>query len=120
MPLMEVTYPQGTLSAEQGAALADELTTVLLRAERAPDTEFFRSIAWVYLNELPPHAVIAGGRPVSAPTFRLDVTTPEGARSSLRRRASCARPPASPRIRLCACGCSATRSRRAAGALAVR
>jgi phenylpyruvate tautomerase PptA (4-oxalocrotonate tautomerase family) len=86
MPLMEVTYPQGTLSAEQGAALADELTTVLLRAERAPDTEFFRSIAWVYLNELPPHAVIAGGRPVSAPTFRLDVTTPEGALSDRRRK----------------------------------
>jgi len=82
MPLMEVTYPQGTLTAEQGAALADELTTVLLRAERAPDTEFFRNIAWVYLHELPPHAVIAGGKPVSAPTFRIDVTTPEGALSN--------------------------------------
>ena len=53
MPFMEVTYPQGALTDDARERLADELTTALLRAERAPDTEFFRSITWLYLHELP-------------------------------------------------------------------
>ena len=45
MPMMELTLPAGALDAEAKTALVDELTTVLLRAERAPDTDLFRSIA---------------------------------------------------------------------------
>ena len=85
MPIMDVTYPQGALTDEARDALVEDLTTTLLRAERAPDTEFFRNVTWVYLHELPPHAVRANGRPVPAPTFRVDVTTPEGALSDRRR-----------------------------------
>jgi phenylpyruvate tautomerase PptA (4-oxalocrotonate tautomerase family) len=85
MPLIEVTYPEGTLSDAQRQSLADELTTVMLRSERAPDTEFFRSITWVYLHELPGTNVLAAGKPVDASTFRIDVTTPEGALSDDRR-----------------------------------
>jgi phenylpyruvate tautomerase PptA (4-oxalocrotonate tautomerase family) len=85
MPLIDVTYPQGALRAEQRAQLADGLTTVLLRAERAPDTEFFRGITWCYLHELPAHALLAAGRPVAEPVFRIEVTTPEGALSDRRR-----------------------------------
>ena len=43
----------------------DELTTVLLRAERAPDTQFFRSITWAYVHE-PGRAILTAGRPVAA------------------------------------------------------
>jgi phenylpyruvate tautomerase PptA (4-oxalocrotonate tautomerase family) len=86
MPLMDVTFPQGALTAAARSELVDELTTVLLRAERAPDTEFFRNLTWVYLHELPAGAVLAAGRPVQAPTFRVDVTTPEGALSDRRRK----------------------------------
>ena len=69
MPMMDLTYPMGTLTAEQRTKLVDELTTVLLRAERAPDTQFFRDIAWTYVHELPEGTVLAAGRPVARPTF---------------------------------------------------
>jgi phenylpyruvate tautomerase PptA (4-oxalocrotonate tautomerase family) len=85
MPMIDVTYPEGALEADARAKLVDDLTTALLRAERAPDTEFFRSITWVYLHELPSHAVNASGKPVEKPSFRVMVTTPEGALSDRRR-----------------------------------
>jgi phenylpyruvate tautomerase PptA (4-oxalocrotonate tautomerase family) len=85
MPMIDLTYPAGALTTEQRADLTEQLTTVLLRAERAPDTEFFRSITWCYVHELPEGAVLAAGRPVSEPTFRVQVTTPEGALSDRRR-----------------------------------
>ena len=85
MPMIDITYPEGALSAEQRAQLANELTTALLRAERAPDTEFFRSVTWAYVHELPAEMVISAGAPVAKPTFRVEVTTPEGALSDRRR-----------------------------------
>lgn len=85
VPIFELTYPQGALTAAAREQLMDDLTTALLRAERAPDTEFFRNVAWSYVHELPEGAVYAAGRPVADPTFRLDVTTPEGALSDRRR-----------------------------------
>ncbi len=85
MPLIDLTYPTGTFSPEARTALVDELTTVLLRAERAPDTDFFRSIAWVHVHELPGGCVLAAGRPVTEPTFRVQVTIPEGALSDRRK-----------------------------------
>ena len=85
MPMIDVTYPEGALDEDARAKLVDGLTTSLLRAERAPDTEFFRSVTWVYLHELPAHAVNAAAKPVEAPTFRVMVTTPEGALSDRRR-----------------------------------
>src|SRR5688500_17081013 len=85
MPIMDVTYPQGALTADQRTELADELTTVLLRAERAPDTDFFREATWVFMHELPEGAVLTAGRPVEQPIFRFVCTTPEGALSDRRR-----------------------------------
>src|SRR5262245_20949835 len=85
MPVFEVTYPEGALSADARAKLMEDLTTALLRAERAPDTEFFRNVTWSYVHELPAGAVNAAGRPVEAPTFKIDVTTPQGALSDRRR-----------------------------------
>lgn len=86
MPIMDLTYPQGALDADARGALTEQLTTILLRAERAPDTEFFRNVTWLYVHELSAEHVVAAGRPVPAPTFRLLVTTPEGALSDRRRR----------------------------------
>ena len=85
MPLIDITFPEGALSPDQRDELAEGVTTALLRAERAPDTEFFRSITWAYLHELPALAVRSAGRPVEAPTFRIEATTPEGALSDRRR-----------------------------------
>ena len=85
MPMIDVTYPEGALEPEAREKLVEDLTTALLRAERAPDTDFFRSVTWVYVHELPAHAVNASGRPVAEPNFRVEVTTPEGALSDRRR-----------------------------------
>lgn len=86
MPIMDLTYPAGTLDAGARSELVKALTAVLLRAERAPDTEFFRNITWVYVHELPEGTVLAGGEPVEAPIFRLQVTVPHGALSDRRKR----------------------------------
>lgn len=85
MPLIDVTFPAGALEEGQKSELAESLMNVLLRAERAPDTQFFRDITWVYLHELPAGAVTSAGRPVAVPTFRVELTTPEGALSDGRR-----------------------------------
>jgi phenylpyruvate tautomerase PptA (4-oxalocrotonate tautomerase family) len=85
MPVFEITYPEGALSPEARSKLMDDLTTALLRAERAPDSEFFRKVTWSYVHELPVGNVLAAGEPVEAPTFKIDVTTPEGALSDRRR-----------------------------------
>jgi phenylpyruvate tautomerase PptA (4-oxalocrotonate tautomerase family) len=85
MPVFELTYPQGALEPDARAQLLEDLTTALLRAERAPDTEFFRGVTWSYVHELPTDSVLAAGRPVEQPTFKIDVTTPEGALSDRRR-----------------------------------
>ena len=83
MPLIDAYFPAGILSAEQKSELAEGLMTKLLRAERAPDTEFFRKVTWVYLHELPAENVLSAAQP--AALFRIDVTTPEGALSDRRR-----------------------------------
>ena len=83
VPLIDAYFPAGTLDADQKNELAEGLTTALLRAERAPDTEFFRKIAWCYLHELPADGVRSAAQP--ATTFRIEMTTPEGALSDRRR-----------------------------------
>ena len=85
MPLIDITYPVGTFEPAQRTELADGLTTALLRAERAPETDFFRSITWANVHELPEGAILAGGRPVEAPTFRVEATVPQGALSDRRK-----------------------------------
>lgn len=85
MPMIDLTYPSGALDPEARESLVDELTTALLRAERAPDNEFFRSVTWGFVHELPEGTILTAGRPVSEPIFRVEVTTPEGALSDRRR-----------------------------------
>jgi phenylpyruvate tautomerase PptA (4-oxalocrotonate tautomerase family) len=85
MPMIEVTYPKGAIAPEAREGLLDELATKLLAAEKAPDTEFFRSITWVYANELEPEALAVGGRPGGEPRYRVDITVPEGALSDRRK-----------------------------------
>jgi phenylpyruvate tautomerase PptA (4-oxalocrotonate tautomerase family) len=85
MPMIDFTFPAGALDAETKAGLVEELATTLLRAERAPDTEFFRSITWVYAHEVPADALFVGGRPGGEPRFRIEVKIPEGALSDRRK-----------------------------------
>jgi len=85
MPLIDLFYPAGTFTPEARTELADELTTVVLRAERAPDTEFFRNITWIHVHELPEGTMFAAGRPITEPVFRVQLTIPQGALSERRK-----------------------------------
>ncbi len=85
MPMLELTYPKGSLTPEAREELLEALATNMLAAEKAPDTEFFRSITWVYANEIDPDAIAVGGRPGGEPRFRVNVTVPEGALSDRRK-----------------------------------
>jgi phenylpyruvate tautomerase PptA (4-oxalocrotonate tautomerase family) len=85
MPMIELTLPAGTLEPQAREALLDELATTLLSWEGAPDTDFFRSITWVYANEIDPDSLAVGGRPGGEPRFRVGITVPEGALSERRK-----------------------------------
>lgn len=84
MPLMELTYQEGALTPEARDQLVEELTTNLLKAEGAPNTEFFRSVTWVLINERPAALTYAGDKS-GAGVVKLDVVTPEGALDDDRR-----------------------------------
>src|SRR5258706_5346204 len=79
MPMIDVTLPEGALSAEARDALADRLTTTLLHWEGAGDLPFARQIAWVYFDERPAGSTYVAGEPAAEPRYRLLVTIPEGA-----------------------------------------
>src|ERR1700753_3919844 len=79
MPMIDLTYVRGSLGRKALGRLTDELVTVLLRAEQAPDTPFLRDNTLLYLHELDPAAQSVGGRGQGAPRFRVDMTVFEGA-----------------------------------------
>jgi phenylpyruvate tautomerase PptA (4-oxalocrotonate tautomerase family) len=85
MPLIDLTMPEGALSDEAREALLPELVERMLKWEGAPDNEFFRSITWIHVHELPAQNVTSAGRPVTEPIFRLNITVPEGALSDRRK-----------------------------------
>lgn len=83
MPQIQLTAPEGSLTDEGVASIQTTLAGALLKWEGAPDTAFFRSLAWSYLHQLP------SGSQVTAedgePRFRVDVTVPAGAMDDRRR-----------------------------------
>jgi phenylpyruvate tautomerase PptA (4-oxalocrotonate tautomerase family) len=85
MPKMDLTIPEGALSPEAKSKLPGEMASALLRWEKAPDTEFFRSISWTHVHELPEGAIHTADGPSDQPQAVVEVTTPEGALSDRRR-----------------------------------
>ena len=83
MPMIHLTVPCGALSPAGRKTVQNALADTLLRWEGAPDTAFFRSLAWSYLTELPDGAQITAGD--HAPRFRVDITVPDGALSQRRK-----------------------------------
>lgn len=79
MPMIDLTFVRGSVDDEALSRLADELVTVLLRAERAPDTPFLRDNTWVYLHPVAAEELSVGGRGQGAPRFRVDLTVFQGA-----------------------------------------
>ncbi|OBA78247.1 hypothetical protein A9W99_24260 [Mycobacterium sp. 1164966.3] len=85
MPMIDFTFVRGSLDDDALRSLADELVTVLLRAERAPDTAFMRENTVVYLHALESGAQLVGGRDAGQPRFRVDLTVFIGALSKDRK-----------------------------------
>lgn len=83
MPQIQLTVPTGALTPDGAASIQGDLAAALLKWEGAPDTDFFRSLAWAYLHELPAGAQITAAD--TEPRFRVDVTVPAGALDDERR-----------------------------------
>ena len=84
MPKLDLTIPADTLTDEAKQQLTRELGATLLHWEGAPDTEFFRSITWGHLHELPAEAIQTPDG-IAEPHAVLEVTVPSGALSDRRK-----------------------------------
>ncbi len=84
MPKLDLTIPTDLLSEDAKQGLARDLAAALMRAEGAPDTEFFRSITWAHIHELPAEAIQTPDG-AAEPHVVVDVTVPEGALSERRK-----------------------------------
>lgn len=83
MPQIQLTVPEGALTAEGAAQIQSTLAATLLKWEGAPDNDFFRALSWSYLHQLPAGAQITAAD--AEPRFRVDVTVPAGALDDERR-----------------------------------
>jgi phenylpyruvate tautomerase PptA (4-oxalocrotonate tautomerase family) len=83
MPMIDIKLPKGALDETTRAALADRLTTTLLKWEKAPDNDFTRAITWVYFDDRELH--VTGGPNVGKDHYVVLVTVPEGALSERRK-----------------------------------
>lgn len=78
MPMIDLTYPEGALGAEQRAEAVEKLTAALLRNEGASDNEQTQAMSWTVVHELPAHALNVGGTPAERPVYRIEITVPAG------------------------------------------
>ncbi len=85
MPKLDITFPAGALGDDAKRELPAALGAALLRWEGAPDTEFFRSITWAHVHELPADAVFTADGQAETSHFVVDVTVPQGALSERRK-----------------------------------
>jgi phenylpyruvate tautomerase PptA (4-oxalocrotonate tautomerase family) len=84
MPRLDLTITSDALSEDSKPELLRALGASLLSWEGAPDTEFFRSITWAHLHELPAESIQTPDG-VADPHAILDVTVPAGALSERRK-----------------------------------
>jgi phenylpyruvate tautomerase PptA (4-oxalocrotonate tautomerase family) len=85
MPRLELTFSEGALTAEAKAELPPKMAQTMLRWEGAPDTQFFRSISWIHLHELPAGSMYTADGEATDSQWVVNVTVPDGALSERRR-----------------------------------
>lgn len=78
MPLMDVTFAQGSLDADAQSRLSAKLWSIALRWEGIEITETAASVAWVYLDERPQHHVTVAGKAASQNIYRVNVRVMAG------------------------------------------
>ena len=85
MPKIDLTYPAGALSDDARQELPAKLADTIRHWEGAPDTEFFRSITWTHVHELPADAVHTPDGQATLSQFVVEATVPGGALSDRRK-----------------------------------
>ncbi|MEU6010670.1 hypothetical protein [Streptomyces sp. NPDC047453] len=78
MPMIELSYREGSLSEPQVSDLLHRATKTLTWWEKVPDTEHGRAIAWTLANELPANKFLVGGQEPTKPRYRFRVHTIAG------------------------------------------
>lgn len=73
MPLIDVIYPQGALSAPALKKLESTLWEKALKWEAIEANATSASVAWAYLDERPRQSVSAGGKPITQNIYRINV-----------------------------------------------
>src|SRR3954452_9923113 len=76
--MIDVTLPEGALNEKQRDALAQRLTSTVLKWEGAAEIPFSRQITLVYFDERPAGTVYVVGERAADPRYRVLVTIPEG------------------------------------------
>jgi phenylpyruvate tautomerase PptA (4-oxalocrotonate tautomerase family) len=85
MPKIDLTFPAGALSDDARRELPAKLADAIRHWEGAPDTEFFRSITWTHVHELPADAVHTPDGQATLSQFVVEATVPGGALSDRRK-----------------------------------
>jgi phenylpyruvate tautomerase PptA (4-oxalocrotonate tautomerase family) len=73
MPLIDVIFAQGSLSADAQHKLSARLWSTALRWEGIEINETSASVAWVYLDERPSHHVTVAGKAPRSNIYRINV-----------------------------------------------
>jgi phenylpyruvate tautomerase PptA (4-oxalocrotonate tautomerase family) len=78
MPVIDVTYPAGTLSQQAQEAVATQLTDILMEIEGTKGIAAIAAGTWLLLHEIPANTVAVGGK-FAPGRYRVQIATPEGA-----------------------------------------
>jgi phenylpyruvate tautomerase PptA (4-oxalocrotonate tautomerase family) len=85
--MIDVTLPEGALSADQRDALGERLTNTILKWEGAAEIPFSRQITVVYFDERPAGSIYVAGEQEMQARYRVLITIPEGSISDDERKA---------------------------------
>lgn len=77
MPVIDVTYPAGSLSQEAQEAIAFQLTDILMEIEGTKGIAAIAAGTWLLLHESAPNTLAVGGK-FALGRYRVEVATPEG------------------------------------------
>src|SRR5262249_50148129 len=78
MPVIDVTYPTGSLSQQAQEAVAAQLTDILMEIEGTKGIAAIAAGTWLLMHEAPANTVAVGGK-VSPGRYRVRIDVPAGA-----------------------------------------
>jgi 4-oxalocrotonate tautomerase len=77
MPVIDVTYPAGSLNLAAQEAIAAQLTDILMEIEGTKGIAAIAAGTWLLLHEAPANTVAVGGQ-FAPGRYRVEINTPEG------------------------------------------